>query len=374
MTTQLAPRTRPAQRAATSETIELDPSPYQRRVFGDRLHEQARRASALLNQGSRTDSDFDWRMSQRAKLVNCCRQAQVCGSMETGDVGMAEQCCKSRVCVRCSRKRALRHTARAATCISAMDSPRLITLTMQHSHLPLVAQLSFLRNYFKLLRATATWRARVTGGFYTIEMTYNREREEWHPHIHAVVDGSYFPEQLLRDTWCAITNGSKVVDVSKVNSARAAARYMAQYIAKSSDVDHLPESKIPDWARAVAAARMIAAFGTSRGVKFELPPRSRPQDWEQYANANTLARAAQQGDGTADQLLAEIERHDRGPVALECPGLGIREQEYGRALLRDVESLALSIQRAELMQQRLGTRAVERAITGLFDEVRHPSG
>ena len=47
--------------------------------------------------------------------------------------------------------------------------------------------------------------APVRGGVYAVEVTYNAERDEWHPHVHALIDAPYIVWAEFQAAWRAVT-------------------------------------------------------------------------------------------------------------------------------------------------------------------------
>ena len=186
-----------------------------------------------------------------------------------------------------------------------------------------------------------------------IEVTRNKLRGEWHPHIHIVVDGNYIPQRALLGEWQKVCQGAKVVDIRKVHSARKAAEYMASYVAKSSDAGSIAEDALWEWARSVQSMRMLQTFGNARGRKLELEAAKRPDDWARIADGNALARAAVQGMTEADALLDQIRSVDRGPKPIESPPL----TDAQRALNRHLRSQVDAVLARWLLRQRARGRS-----------------
>jgi hypothetical protein len=45
----------------------------------------------------------------------------------------------------------------------------------------------------------------VAGGVYSIEVTWSKDRRDWHPHAHALIDAPWIRQSEMRDAWRAVT-------------------------------------------------------------------------------------------------------------------------------------------------------------------------
>lgn len=290
--------------------IDLEPSPYQRRCMAGRLDQRYRILEALL----RAECTTTLRLAKR--IADCCQHPQVCINDE-GRAVLSEMRCRSRICPICLRRRVKSITARTTAAVKRMDSPRFLTLTVAHSDQPLRDQLIRLRRCFANLRRSEAWKKHVRGGTYTVEVTFNRKAHQWHPHLHCIVDGTYFPHQVLSAAWLQATGDSKIVDIRKVPSASAIAKYIAGYVAKSSDLAKIPDDRVIEWVCETRGLRFLQQFGTLHGVDLAADdePQPQPAKLTPIGPVNWLVRASEQGDGEATMLLGWImsTRHGQAP-------------------------------------------------------------
>ena len=210
-----------------------------------------------------------------ATLRHRARKQWACSSVpwlvvgSDGTPGISAPRCRDRACPRCAALRSRQTAAQAEVAISAMDAPRFVTLTVRSSTAALRDQLKALRAAFSRLRRTRAWKSHVRGGIYTVEITRNGRTGLWHPHLHALVDGVYFPQAELAAAWREATGDSDIVDIRQIHGKKAAARYVAKYATKPSDVASWPSSSICEWAAGIAGSRLIATFGSLHGVTLD---------------------------------------------------------------------------------------------------------
>jgi len=328
---------------------------YQRRRLGKRVIEQDRRVRAL----EQTPDEKLRRLAER--IGNCCRHAMVAADDETGQVRMHEARCKARQCCYCGRVRANRCMARLMEALHAINSPRFLTLTVVSTDEPLHVRLAHLRESFKRLRRSKAWKAHIVGGIYTIEITWSTKRQQWHPHAHAIIDGSFWDQAELADTWERATGDSRIVDIRFVHDRQKQAGYLASYAGKSSDLDKVPDERLAEYVTETRDLRMLQTFGTLHNVATADEPDTEPGDWRCIAEMEDLTHAADDGDDFARQLIRYLWSPPDGELS---PGLAAHLAETDGRL----ETLSCRVrrwrqEREEIRRARLrstGPRAPSR--------------
>jgi Replication protein len=222
--------------------------------------------------------------------------------------GMAANYCHDRFCTPCA-------TARSHTIATNLrdhlneQGYRLITLTLRGNNSPLADQLDRLYASFTRLRRRKLWQACISGGAAFLELTWSGASRQWHPHLHVIAQGSYIPQNLLRDTWKDITGDSFIVDVRYINDLGQTTRYVAKYAAKPHAPSYLHRPDLLDEAIiALGGRRLCLTFGSWRG--FQLNRRPDPKDWKPIAPLNELIRSARHGNDAARHILQRLTRCD----------------------------------------------------------------
>ena len=205
------------------------------------------------------------------KIATCCAWPQVYIS-DAGKASVHLARCRDRLCPLCSAARSRESGLRVQGIVQRMDSPRFMTLTMPSSCDCLRNQLDHLMATFRELRSTDTWKHYVRGGIWSIELTFNGATKRWHPHIHVVFDGNYFPQPELKALFSQIHGEDVIVDVRAVHSTKDAAWYLAKYVSKVVDLEDWGPIEIRSYARAMYRRRTIHTFGSCHGIAAEADP------------------------------------------------------------------------------------------------------
>lgn len=286
-------------------------NPYQTLVFAPVAEERDRILSALYD--NETCSAF--RIAKR--IAECCMEPMVLTNDAHDAIRLAEKRCRSRLCPRCRVFRRNELTAKLMEAVRRMDARRFVTLTLQSCDDPLRDQLKHLRESFSRLRRSNLWRARVTGGAYCVEVTFNREARQWHPHLHAIVDGKYVPKRDLVEAWRLASSGSYIVDIASVSSASSVVAYVTKYVAKSDDSSSIPTPQIAEWAVEVHGLRLVHTFGSLHGVQLLEKPESQPRLHHALVSPNVLADRAANGDRVARSILDQLTDLSRGKPGID---------------------------------------------------------
>lgn len=257
-----------------SETIDdlvLTTTHAQRRIHRAWASERARIVYAFAS------SEHEKLILRSYSIAQCCASPMIRLS-GGGDVSVCPIRCRDRLCPLCALRRAAEAAQKYGKAVASMDAARHLVLTAPALDAPLAEQLRGMQNAMKRLRQQLAWKRRVVGGVYTIEVTFNKESGRWHPHLHVIVDGDFFPHHELMDAWRQALSSSDlwsdleagdrvIVHISAVHNRKQLARYIAKYIAKPAELCRWSLSCIREYSLAVVGKRMMHTFGTLHGVK-----------------------------------------------------------------------------------------------------------
>jgi hypothetical protein len=291
--------------------MDLDESPYQRQVFAAHIDARRRLLEALAPdytlgyQDECGPEELATRKLYR-KLSDCCRSPLVYIDDEADRLWLSEQRCRSRICPRCGKSRSWQLVARVDELVKQMNSPRFVTLTLRSSDAPLRDQLHRLQTCFARIRRSKTWKGAFLGGVSTVEVTFNPERRQWHPHLHLIADGSYIPKHELSEAWHTATGDSSIVDIRLLHSRSEIVRYLIGYVTKGSNTAAIPDDKLPTWANAIHGLRLVNTFGTTRRLRPE-PEDFNARSSHEFADyLSHLQAQADKGDVEAAAIVAAV--------------------------------------------------------------------
>lgn len=227
------------------------------------IHEKVQRVRAHVI--ACIASDDDPALQRRLKRLEGCCCCPMFAAKSDGTVGVAPGFCRDRLCPTCQQQRGREVSQRIGAIAESMDQVRFLTLTVKHSAAPLAEQLGDLYAAFKLLRRRPEWKAHVRGGVAVCEVKLGRDGESWHPHLHVLIDGTYFPHATIKRVWAEITGDSSIVHIKAMHSRQAAAKYVGTYVAKPADVLSLRPGQLCEYASALHGRRLVVAFGSMHG-------------------------------------------------------------------------------------------------------------
>lgn len=169
--------------------------------------------------------------------------------------------CYQKTCPVCLNARKSLLSARFKVMLDRMESPMLWTFTLKSSNRTLKECHQAITKAFAKLRTLPEFANRVKGGFWSFEATWNSERSQWHPHLHAVIDTPYLNIDRMRRQWLNITGDSNVIQFVRVRSNEHAARYVAKYCCKPPDLFALPAPQLLQYAVGMKSVRLWGAWG-----------------------------------------------------------------------------------------------------------------
>jgi hypothetical protein len=145
----------------------------------------------------------------------------------------------------------------------------------------------------------------VVGGAAFLEIKWIERTGQWHPHIHCIVEGRYFPKQLLSSQWHAVTGDSYVTDIRAIQDEAKISQYVVKYASKASNDTFINRAACLDTVIACCVGRRLClTFGTWRGLRLTESPNER--DWESLGSFHEVALYAAQGDAESMAAIAMI--------------------------------------------------------------------
>lgn len=227
--------------------------------------------------------------------------------------------CRSRWCQPCAvqRSRVIANNLHAA-----IDNRpcRFMTLTLRHTDDSLGDQVDRLYDAFRRLRRRRLWLRNVDAGAWFLELAYNRERDEWHPHLHVIVQGRFIRHDDLRSAWLACTGDSPICDIRMVRDPDQAARYVAKYASKPFNVKFVRyEDRLDEALLALRSRRLCGTFGDWRHVHLNEVPRD-DTDWVYVGRLGVIIWRAEHGSEHAVGILSSLDACYPNPITIEWEG------------------------------------------------------
>ena len=133
------------------------------------------------------------------RFLNCGSECIVEMEVDEGGYRLRANYCHCRHCEPCMRSKA---NIMRVNLINRLDQDadgryRFLTLTLKHSETPLRDQIKRLYRSLRTIRKSKLWKNNVLGGAAFLEVKYERDAGEWHPHLHAVIEGSFLDQRCL---------------------------------------------------------------------------------------------------------------------------------------------------------------------------------
>lgn len=154
-----------------------------------------------------------------------------------------------------------------------MKQPKHVVLTMKNTKdLTKGHVLEIKKNFTRLRRSifASNW----LGGFYNIEVT--KESEDWHLHIHALVEARFIDRSLLEENWKRITNG--IGYIVRVYDARERdyLKEVTKYAVKGSQLSAWTGKESLTFIEAFSGVKSFGVFGSLYGKRTE---------WREWINS-----------------------------------------------------------------------------------------
>lgn len=168
--------------------------------------------------------------------------------------------CKNRYCPICQWRKSRKAFAKSYNVQKRMEQKYnynylFLTLTLRNTP-DLARGIDDILKSFKSLQDTTRYRNVVKGFIRTLEITYNKESKEWHPHLHVIlaVKEDYFTNAELytdRETWASLWKQSAKIeyypqcDIRKIdnNEREKAIAEVSKYMVKPIDIELSAETE-----------------------------------------------------------------------------------------------------------------------------------
>ncbi|MCK4787774.1 MAG: protein rep [Desulfobacteraceae bacterium] len=211
---------------------------------------------------------------RRVTLLQGCRNsAWFVRHIESGHVHVASNSCRLRWCPMCSRAKSAYITNNVAPWISSLGKARFMTLTLRHTNAPLLTQIQKLYADFRKLRKDKQFRKSCQGGVWFFQIKLSEDSQQWHPHVHCVLNGQWISKEWLSRKWHSITQSSYIVDIKLVRDPDKVASEVARYSATPAQLRDLDADQRVEVFDAMHRRRLCGTWGTAKKILLS-PPRT----------------------------------------------------------------------------------------------------
>ena len=246
-------------------------------------------------------------------FLNCGRYARVQWSEKLMKLRIVSSSCGMRICPRCGLSRRAEAARIIADMVQNIDNRqwKFVTLTIQSSGASLAGQLDHLTSSFRRLRQTKLWQSRPRFGKAIIEVSFNHDLQQWHPHLHVLMNTAFIPQKALSAQWLKATGGSPIVDIRVLQSKTQAAKYVAKYLGKLPDFEDFthPEQTAAAFYYAMTKRTMVIHFGVHPELLNEQDQQAavnRTTDWTDVGSLIRILDYARLGRSWACEIIAGL--------------------------------------------------------------------
>lgn len=241
------------------------------------------------------------------RFCNCGSALWIQKAEAGDDLRITSNKCHDRCCVPCQTERATKIRENLAQ-VMDLKKTRFLTLTTKHNNTPLRDQIDRLYRSFSTLRRRQSWKDHVTGGAAFLEIKLSDRDGLWHPHLHIVMNGTFWETREISREWHCVTGDSSIVKIKEITDSQAVGSYITKYVTKPFDASlyNVP-NKLDEAISSLSGRRLCFTFGTWRGVKLD----ARPEDktvWITVGSVENLRSNARDGDGAAQSILEAAAR------------------------------------------------------------------
>lgn len=182
--------------------------------------------------------------------------------------------CNSRACLVCSRSRSRMYEAKYLDVFNTFEDPCFLTLTFQNvPGSQLKNEVHSMVKNFQLAKDSLRKEKIKIKGLRKLEVTYNQDRNDYHPHYHIVLNERKYAERI-QENWLqrygskATEQAQNIRDIDK-NSYKELFKYFAKIFKKNrstGEIEYNPGSLVTIL-RSLENKRIVQPFGIKAKIK-----------------------------------------------------------------------------------------------------------
>ena len=157
---------------------------------------------------------------------------------------------------------------RWAPTLDGLAKPKYLVLSERNSPVGELSQgIEHLWASFERLRHTVLWADVVSGALAVLEITYNRERRTWHPHLNVLFDGPRIEHAALVEAWHTATERrGRSVWIQRADQGTV--RELLKYITKPGSFVDVPEA-VEEFLASTWKRRFVRSYGSLYKLRVE---------------------------------------------------------------------------------------------------------
>ena len=272
--------------------------------------------------------------------------------------------CSSRLCPHCSHRRSKILAAQLKAMLLGKVGLRYVVLAERNST-NLQAGVKSLWKAWTSLRRSVCWKAKVKGCIVALEVTYNRRKRTWHPHLNVLMEGDYFPFAELNQAWVKASRGKG--RTSRIQAAKPGKEHeLMKYVLKVATRDKATSemylifddpAAIDEFLSSIYGARLLRSYGTLRGLK-EAQDEEKPEECPDCRSTCVVDMGGVSYSQLEFDFVRKTFRVVRAPTEADKALHLVRNTDPYR-LSTNPESIALAVEARKRMRSYERTVALE---------------
>ena len=164
--------------------------------------------------------------------------------------------------------------------IKTIKRPKFMTFTVRHSTASLEDQINKLYDAYRRFRQHKFLKKKQRGGVWFFQLKRSKKTNDWHPHLHVVVDMDYINKVEIQDEWLLVTGDSFVVDIRAIKDEKKVADYVSRYASKPCNLSDFTPDDQDCIESTLHKRRLVGKFGTGNTCDFKT---CKPVDWAKWS-------------------------------------------------------------------------------------------
>lgn len=195
------------------------------------------------------------------RYIRCREHAYFYRHKETGTVHVFSSACRDRTCPFCASARSAEVAEQITEWLKGARHPRFLTMSIRSSNAPLASQIDHIYQSFRRLRLQPDFKSALRAGCWFFQVTFNQERQQWHPHLHCIIVGKWRKWDHWVEAWRKASKGSFILDIEPIKDQEEVASYVSRYAARPYRLAGLSLERRKEVIWAFQSRRLFGTWG-----------------------------------------------------------------------------------------------------------------